>query len=135
MSTCSGCEGDSSTVSHTCDRCGRRNHVFCGVPVGERQECPVRCASCLSASPLVSAFARTPALTPTAAQVIDVPDSDFDTAAGRRDDAPSKPRRAVQVVSTRSDRVRIVKWMVHAAEQDDSKINTRAVIAFPSVFR
>ncbi|KAG3117155.1 hypothetical protein PI125_g3979 [Phytophthora idaei] len=44
--TCSGSNGDTSSVSHTCDLFDNRNHTFCGVPVEENhgvrcQQCPV----------------------------------------------------------------------------------------------
>ncbi|KAG6949868.1 hypothetical protein JG687_00014572 [Phytophthora cactorum] len=43
---CSGCNGDTSGVSHTCDLCGNRNHTFCGVPVGKKHGGHVRCHQC-----------------------------------------------------------------------------------------
>ncbi|KAG6941970.1 hypothetical protein JG687_00019331 [Phytophthora cactorum] len=45
--TCSGCNRDTSSVSHTCDLCGNHNQPFCGVPVEEKHGGHVRCQQCL----------------------------------------------------------------------------------------
>ena len=44
--TCSWCNEDTSSVSHRCDLCGRRNHVFCGIVMDEGFGGSVRCADC-----------------------------------------------------------------------------------------
>lgn len=48
LNTCCACKRDTSTVSHRCDVCGRRNHPFCGIPLAEGYSAPVRCNACVS---------------------------------------------------------------------------------------
>ncbi|KAG6945992.1 hypothetical protein JG687_00016980 [Phytophthora cactorum] len=43
---CSSSNGDTSSVSHTCDLCDNRNHTFCGVPVEENHGGHVHCQQC-----------------------------------------------------------------------------------------
>lgn len=46
LQCCTVCKGPCGTV-HCCDVCGKRNHIFCGIPIGdEGYGQPSRCHSC-----------------------------------------------------------------------------------------
>ncbi|DBA04775.1 TPA: hypothetical protein N0F65_004412 [Lagenidium giganteum] len=120
--TCSGCNESSINVSHTCDVCGRRNHVICGVPMAEGYGGHVRCLSCVqtpsvpSASPIVQAFSKSLQLAKAAAQ------------------PPQKKVRATQSVSTLAERVKIVKWMEEADTQGTKHLFAATVRNFNRPF-
>lgn len=84
------------------------------------------------ASPIVAALKRTPAqmtVSPPTESSENLIDTD-----GAQPASASKVRRAAQVVPTRSDRVRIVAWVVEQEVIGETKLMSKAVAAFPDVF-
>jgi DDE superfamily endonuclease len=153
MDTCSGCGDDTSGVSHQCDKCGRKNHVFCGIPIEEGQGGCVRCHECStkpatsavpSASPIIAAFTRTRAVPTTVTPELHQATIDTTEAVGSvlhqaqaetASESKNKRKREPQIVSMRTDRARIVKWMEEMSALGHTDFKIKAIKQFPTIFK
>lgn len=156
MNTCSVCAGNTSTVSHRCDVCGRANHAICGVKIGEEGHGSIsRCPDChlqrltacdvpvvTSASPIVAAFARVVASAPESSNDVDDEESEDDTVSvglsvieSYAERVGEKRTRAPQVVTSVVDKVRVVRRMLELEASGEMKFKSKVVHEFPQVFR
>ena len=142
-SKCSGCSAPNDGISHKCDICGNRNHVFCGIPFGEGHGSSVRCRSCNNESLTLSAGTLDAFLSmPASGEEDTVLPSDGDDvveieigSAVASTPMPTKGVRQPQNVTRLTDKVRVVKWMIDMHAKGEQKLPSATIKAFRSIFR
>ncbi|KAF1777550.1 DDE superfamily endonuclease domain [Phytophthora cactorum] len=147
---CSGCNGDTSGVSHTCDLCGNRNHTFCGVPVGKKHGGHLR-------QRVLTEFVGKAATFEGSGTVLDFTTTadcegkeegsneeflDSDGPVESTDDGDNTNKstfttnwhRAPQTVALLTDKDRIVQYMQTLYGEGKTRLPSKAVALFPRIF-